>query len=572
MPVKPGLTPIEKDKLNIDPDFDFRDIARRPFYDIKTNEIGLFKWTGVYHQLQKGFFMIRLRTPGGLFTSEQLERAADLAEKYAQSEICITTRQTLQFHWVRKEDIHKILEGMDEVGIISKNACGDVTRNVITCSLQGVCPHEIGDTRKMLERISDDSELKDKQRNLPRKHKISVSGCGRACGQTLMNCQGWYPVKRFGENGVEQTGWKYHAGGGLGARPFMAKVIFDWVPEDLVIEVTQAATEVFRRHGNRRVRAFARLKYVVDKFGPEGFGKKVLEEMSRRGINGLDRIEPASDHEPDVGELYLDGQEVVPQRQEGFNVIRVMILRSELTANDARLFAQWAREYGNGTVMFTNRQNLELRFVPDESVEPLRRAIGEASFRSDGLERLPDMVACVGTTQCNLAVSDTPNTYRKLYDQLAADRELWEKVGSLRINMNGCPNSCAQHWIADIGLRGTRRREETGSEEGFDIFVGGKLHGSGHIAEHVTLVTAQEVVPAIRRMLEVYLANRLNEKETFGDFTRRVGGKSIAELMGERSDGHEPVNIRNLKLQPIFHQVLTEASVRKRSVGGKGAK
>lgn len=566
MPIKPDLTPIEKDKLNIDPDFDFRDIARRPFYELKTNEIGMFKWTGIYHQLQKGFFMVRLRTPGGLFTADQLDKAADLAEQYAQGELCITTRQTLQLHWIRKEDLYQVLEGMEEVGINSKNACGDVTRNVITCSLQGVCPHEIGETRAMLERIAEDPELKDDQRNLPRKHKISVSGCGRACGQTLMNCQGWYPVKRFGEDGVQQVGWKYHAGGGLGARPFMAQVIFDWVPEELVLDVTRAATEVFNRHGNRRVRAYARLKYVVDQFGPRGFGEKVLEILRERGVDGLDRIEAATDHEPDVGELFLDGQPVIAQRQTGFNTVRPIILRSELTAADARRFAGWSRDYGNGTIMFTNRQNLELRFVPDNKVDALLKEVHGAGYRTDGLERLPDMVACVGTTQCNLAVSDTPNTYRHLYRDLAADRELWEKVGPLRINMNGCPNSCAQHWIADIGLRGTRKREEIGSEEGFDIFVGGRLSGSGHIGEHVCMVTGPEVSGALRQMLEIYLDQRRDEKETFGAYSRRIGGKEFARLLGEKRNSQEPVNIRNIKLRPLFHQAVTEHLVRKRKV------
>jgi ferredoxin-nitrite reductase len=279
MPAKPDLVPVERDKLTINPDFDFKnDIAARPFEDLTTNEIGMFKWTGIYHQLQKGFFMMRLRIPGGVVNADQMDAIAAVAARYGQDQVCITTRATVQFHWLRKEDLYKVLEELAAVGLDSKNACGDVTRNIATCPLQGVCPHEVKDVRPMLQAIAEDPEIRDEQRNLPRKHKLSINGCGRACGQTLMNCQSWHPVRRG-----DEVGWAYYAGGGLGARPYMAKAIFSWVPEDLVLPVTRAATEVYRRLGNRRVRAYARLKVVVDELGPQAFGEQVISGVERAG-------------------------------------------------------------------------------------------------------------------------------------------------------------------------------------------------------------------------------------------------------------------------------------------------
>ncbi|HSR88622.1 MAG TPA: nitrite/sulfite reductase, partial [Pontiella sp.] len=266
MKAQPGLTQVEKDKLEINPDFDFRKIAERPFEDITPNELAMFKWCGVYHQLQPSFFMIRVVTPGGRMTTRQFNRAVDLAEQYAQDELCITTRQTLQFHWIRKEDIYKIVEGMAEVGITTKNGCGDVPRNIVGDSLAGAGPNQLGDSLKLIRWMADDDEIQN-QRNLPRKHKISVASSNDALAQTLMNCQGWVPVERDGI-----IGWKYHAGGGLGARPYLAKAIFDWVPEERVLDVTRAAIEAFRRHGNRRNRAHARLKVVVDTMGARKFG------------------------------------------------------------------------------------------------------------------------------------------------------------------------------------------------------------------------------------------------------------------------------------------------------------
>jgi sulfite reductase beta subunit-like hemoprotein len=560
MPAKPDLTPIERDKLSIDPDFDFRnDIAERPFEDLATNEIGMFKWTGIYHQLQKGFFMMRLRIPGGLVTADQLDHIAAIAEQYGQAQLDITTRMTFQFHWLRKEDIYKVLESLESVGLDSKNACGDVNRNIVTCPLQGVCPHEVKDVRAMIEKIADDPEIRDEQRNLPRKHKMSINGCGRACGQTLMNCQSWHPVKRKAADGREEVGWKYYAGGGLGARPFMAKAIFDWVPEELVLEVTRAAVEVYRRHGNRRVRAFARLKFVVDALGPDGFADKIADVLRERGVAGIDRLE-RSKGPADILPPYVDGQSVMPQRQAGLSAVRALIPRGELGAQGARRFAAWARGYGDGTLTLTGRQNVLIRSVPEARTAALLKEFHEAGYSTEGFERLPDMVACVGTTYCNLAVSDTPNTYRRLYDALSQDKKFWDDVGLLRIHMNGCPNSCAQHWIADLGLRGMRRERPSGSEEGFQICIGGDLAGHGHIGQPVCEVPSPLLVPTVRRMLEIYLEKRTGKAETFSQFARRAGPLQYAEWLGIAPTPEEPLNERNQKLAPIFNQVISETN------------
>ena len=204
----------------------------------------------------------------------------------------------------------------------------------------------------------------------------------------------------------------------------MAKKIFDWVPEELVLPVTQAAAEVYRRHGNRRVRALARLKIVVDQMGAEGFGRKVIEVLEERGVAGVDRLEFAKGP-ANILPAFVDGQPVIAQRQKGFNTVRVIVPRGELGAKGAARFAAWARAYGDGSLQFTARQNLQIRFVPDARVDALVREIHAAGYDTEGFERVPDMVACVGTTQCNLAVSDTPNTYHRLYAELYADKALW---------------------------------------------------------------------------------------------------------------------------------------------------
>jgi sulfite reductase beta subunit-like hemoprotein len=525
MKAQPGLTQVEKDKLEIDPDFDFRRIAERPFEEITPNELAMFKWSGVYHQLQTTFFMIRVVTPGGRMTTEQFNRAVELAEQYAQGELCITTRQTLQFHWVRQADIYKIVEGMAEVGITTKNGCGDVPRNIVGDSLAGAGAAQVGDSLKLIRAMAADDEIQN-QRNLPRKHKISVASRNDALAQTLMNCQGWIPVERDGT-----VGWKYHAGGGLGARPYLAKAVFDWVPEGLVLDVTRAAIEAFRRHGNRRQRAHARLKVVVDTMGAKAFGEVLMEILKEKGVEGLDRIEYAADPAPAIGRMSINGEAVIPQHQAGMNIVRIMIPRSELRTAQSRALSALADELGGGILMFTNRQNIELHDVPAENTPALLDALHEAGFRTEGHEHLPDIVACVGTTMCKMAVSDAPDAYHRLYDALATDEKYWKAVGTLRINITGCPNNCAQAWIADIGLRGTRTRNtEGGSTEGYSIFVGGKLSEAGKIAEYLCDVPNDEIVVAVRKILDIYLEHRRDTEERFVDFCERIGIERFQEL------------------------------------------
>lgn len=559
MPAQEELTQVEQDKLNINPDFDFRAIAKCDLDALTPNEIAMFKWSGVYHQLQRGWFMIRLRIPGGLLNARQLTLAGELATAYGQDSLCLTTRQTLQYHWIRLEDIHKILDGMKETGIITRNACGDVTRNVVSCALQGVCTREIADTAAIVSAIADDPIIRDQQRNLPRKHKISVSGCDSACGQALMNCQGWFPVQRKGEDGQTITGWVLTAGGGLGALPHIGQKIFDWVPEDLVVPVARAVIESHNRYGNRRVRKYARLKIIVAEMGVSKYRDCLLAILHETGIEGLNRLEGA-ETPPALAPIPYAGEPVIRQRQDGLNTVRVIIPRAEMTGRDAVHFAALASEYGSGMVALTNRQNLEIRDVPDARVDELQSRLHKGGWRTFGFEHVSDIVACVGTTLCNLAVSDTPAAYRKLTEAFADDEELMAAVGPLRINMNGCPNSCAQHWIADIGLRGRRARNDSGgSEEGFSLFAGGRLDAAGYIAEHVMDIASTETVAAVRALLGLYLEERLGG-ETFGDYARRNGGAMLGEKLKQALSqySHEPVNSRNLAIRASLKKVFEE--------------
>lgn len=559
---------VERDKIQIGPDVDFDAIAERPLAEIPKNEIAMFKWTGIYHALQHGFFMLRVRVPGGILTADEVDGVAQLAEEYGEGQLCLTTRQTMQMHWIRKEHLTKVLSGLAALGLDSKNACGDVNRNVVTCPLQGVCPHEIGDVRETLLNIANDPEIRDVQRNLPRKHKISVGGCGRGCAQTLMNCQGFHPVTRTGKNGAEERGFRQYVGGGLGAKPYLAQRIFDWVPDNLVLDVTRATLEYYRRAGNRRERSLARLKIVVNRLGSRKFAEAVLDVLRERGVGGIEQLEIAASGKPEILPSYFEGQSAVPQRQTGYSTVRVIVPRSELTSRDARCFAEWARRYGDGKLLLSARQNIHFRFVPTAQVPGFLAELAAHGWVVEGFDQAPDIVACVGTTVCNLAVSDTPASYRQLYRTLSEDPSYWRRIGPLRIHLNGCPNSCAQHWIADIGLRGMRRSDEVGSEEGFTLCVGGSLEGTGHIAQAVCDVPTSEIARVVKRLLDAYLEHRQSDSEQFSSFARRVGVEQCARLIGEVPAPRLALNLRNLRVGPALRVLYAESRLESRNVRG----
>jgi len=560
---KEKLTQQEVDKLEINPDIDFKEIAKRPFEQISKNEIGMFKWSGVYHQLQTGYFMLRLRIPGGVFTSIQLKKAAELSKKYGQDQLCITTRQCLQYHWLRKEDIYKVIEGMKEVGILTTNACGDVVRNVTSCIGMGQCPYEIGNTKELVTKIADDKLYLVEKRNLPRKHKISVSGCNKSCGFNLINCQSWTPAENKLNDNQLEPGWVYYAGGGLGKNPYMAKKIFDYVPESLVPQVTAAGVEVHNLFGDRRIRSKARLKIIVDKYGHAGYAKLIFDILKKDNIPNLDKIVISENSTPKIQLDPFKGESILPEKERELNTVRVMIDRSELSSKEALFFANLSDRYGNGTITFSQRQNLQINAVHKNNVSKITEEVKSLGYSTAGFEHLPDVVSCVGTTVCNLAVSDTPNAYKMIKETIAQNEQFVKTVGPLRININGCPNSCAHHWTADIGLRGRRLMLEEGcSEEAFSIYVGGKMHGSGKIGELLCDVPFKNLIPVLSAILNVYINNRITQKELFCDFCERITIEKFKSYLE-----HEKIacstgftSLENASLHDNFNKIVTEAA------------
>lgn len=508
-----GLTAEEREK-QAGVDLDWAALATAGDQAFSKRCALISKWAGVYKQLQPGFFMMRTRVPGGRLTAVQARVMASLAARYALGQICITTRQCLQYHWVKLADIATIMAELARHGLTGKNACGDVTRNICCCPWSGVCPAEQADARAAAEALERAMLQRDDLRNLPRKFKINFSGCLTACGQPFTNDLGWVGVQRNG-----QPGFMLFCAGGLGARPFLATRVLEFVPPQLVVPVAQAAITLFRDWGNRRNRAYARSKYVMREFGLARYQQLLRQYLTEAGMapGELEQLIFADDPSlPAVPYAFDRSPAVIPQKQPGKVLLQILVPRGELTSAQLEQLATLSEQFGDGNVYFTHRQNAELHNVDSARAPELLERLRALGFETDGFMSAADAVACVGTTLCNLAVSNTPNIYRLIRERLAAHPDPRVRSCRVLININGCPNSCGQHKIADIGLRGMRLPAQGGSTEAFEISLGGSIYqGEPALNEPVARVAAAETPRAVAWLIESFVRERADDQTTF---------------------------------------------------------
>jgi len=480
------------------------------------NETTLAKWHGIYKSRQAGNHLMRLVTTAGVISSSQVRNIARTAEKYGQGVINITTRQAIQLHWVKVNNLADVIRELAEEGTTTKHGAGDVNRIVASCPLAETCKFRRFDVRpyalKTQKYIRDAKDLED----LPRKFKISFSGCPAACAQPSINCIGFVAVQRERLGKVEK-GFKVYTGGGLASTPFIAPELFSFIPLDLTLPVARAITLAYRDHGDRYNRSTARWRVAVDLHGIEQVRIWVLGYLKEEGF-------------PTEGLETLSFQEtglVAPDRPlaqaEALHagrgsIVRVLVPKGEMTHLQFLQLAELSEIYGDQKIYTTNRQNVEFHGVEFPKVEELRGEIKKIGLGTDGFYGLRDMVPCVGTTYCPKAVAET----RALYDLLLPLVSLPKYAAidqKALINMCGCPNSCSPYRIADLGFRGMRIREDLGSVEGFEMTIGGDLWQFGLKLGEFKMNDLPSVVETV---LDTFLELRQGE-ETLAQSVTRLG-------------------------------------------------
>ncbi len=494
---------------------DFDEIARKGA--MSKEEITIAKWFGIYHSRQPGAHMARVVIPGGQFTSSQARVLAKASEMFAQGRLSVTTRQAIQLHWLKTPSLPDLLRELKADGLTTFHGCGDVTRNVAACPLAETCRYRRLNVRPYAREISRFlSDCRDLD-NLPRKFKITLSGCGAGCAQPFINCVGIVAVQRRGATGAEETGFRVIIGGGQGWKAFVGQEVFSFVPPDRIKHVCRAVGLLFRDHGDRFDRAQSRLKFVVARYGVEKCREIILEFLNQEGIATAD-LEVAPIVESGVPYPDRPLTEEDPVGTDGLVSVRAIIPKGELHHSAMRRFAELSEIFGDKRIYTTNRQNIEIHGVRPEQVAALKAEIAALGFATDGNYGIRDIVPCVGTTYCPLAVART----RDMYDELmtVVRRPEYDAIAQkVLINITGCPNSCSPYRIADIGLRGLRMREELGSVEGYEIVLGGNHDRFGR---KVGEFKSEDCPRVVARILDTFMQIRQGD-ETLAECVQRTG-------------------------------------------------
>ncbi len=520
--VKQGLIPLTpQEKMKLDKDgldviHDIYRYAKTGFASIDPDDFDRMKWYGVYRQKPKdsGYFMMRLRIPGGQLTAVQAAKVSELSDRFGHGFSDITTRMTIQYHWLRIEEIPTIFSELASVGLATSGACGDIARNVVGCPVAGIDPEEIIDATPQLLEVN--AALQDNREfsNLPRKYKISVSGCCIHCAQPDINCVGVFGLKRT-VNGVEERGFGIKVGGGLSAAPKLAQTLQVFLRPEQIWPVVQVVSTIYRENGYRHQRQKARLKMLVADWGHE----RMLAEVE--ALLGY-QLERHSDF-PVIKDQETDHLGIHKQKQGDLYWVGICFpggrIRNGALAALGALAAKYSRP-GEDQIRLTNKQNLLLVNIPEVHLPAL-----QADLDALGLDYRPSnfrkgCVSCTGIEFCNLAVAETKNRMLELVGQLETTSG-WYK-DKIRIHFSGCPSSCGQHQIADIGFRGARTKVDGHMVDAYDAFIGGRLGHNRRFNELLKgKIVAKDVHLFIDKLLHVYDAKKQGD-ETFADFTDRV--------------------------------------------------
>lgn len=514
---------------------DFERYRREGFSAIVPDDLLRLKTYGYCSQKQDGYFMRRIRVPGGEITAWQLERIARLAEELG-GWMHLTTRHSIELHWTRIEDSERIDNALKEVGLTTRSACGHTFRNITACELSRIAENEILDVRPWVKIVHDyviaNSAILN--RILPRRLNVFFDGCGGCRAYAKLNDIGFVGV-RGKYQGVVIPGFELWVGGSLGAKPQLAERLIDFIFPEQAISAIQTITEIYTRHGNITGKANPRLKILIDEWGFDRFRDEFLSLFRARNPfpHGLEIL--PSENENYRYDLFKEG--IYPQKQRDYFRVVVRVPLGELTAKQALALCQLSLKFGDGRLRTTRGQNIELLWVRRENLLKLLKGLREIGLSPRWSGSILDVRACSGTTYCIWGVSDSQGTGDRLIRHIAEKgytEDEW--IRRIQIHISGCPNSCAQHQVADIGLSGSNGR--------YFLYLGGHTNGDARVGSVVrSNIAPEEVNPTIDTILGIYLEMR-REDEPFSSFIERIGTDRMSRLLSERLDTKEAIEER----------------------------
>jgi sulfite reductase (ferredoxin) len=517
---------------------EIRRFAREGFESIPPEWLGTyFRWWGVYTQGdgagvtggQNGegrslqCFMVRIRIPNGLLRSDQLRTIANLTRRYAHGIADITVRQNIQLHWVTIEALPDVLDALAQVGLNTTSSCGDVTRNVTGCPVAGVDADEICDASPLALEASLLLAGNGDFYNLPRKFKISITGCRVWCPYPEINDIGLTATTRI-LHGAPEAGFSLRVAGGLSAEPYLGTRLNAFVRWNQVLPTIKGIAELFRdSEVLREHRERARLKFLFLRHG--WTAEKFLDDLQRRiGF----QFDPAVEEHPPA-DVYRDHVGIHPQKQLGLCYVGAAVLRGRITAEQMHTAADLADRFASGELRATNMQNLLIVNVPYANTAPLAKELDAIDLRVGGSAFFRGTIACSGTEFCKLAITETKSFSRWLVEELEERLPGFDQ--HLKLHVTGCPNSCGQHWIADIGIDGKKMKIDGHLVDAYYFCVGGALGLHQATARPIGYrCPATEVPDAIERLLRHYLNTR-QSSENLRQFFARHTDTELRELL-----------------------------------------
>ena len=510
-----------------------------------------FRWWGIYTQgdgvgavggsggegKATDYFMFRIRIPNGILRSDQLRAIAGISQRHARGSADITVRQNIQLHWLTIEAIPEAIDELEKVGLFTRGACGDVVRNLTGCPIAGVAADEICDASPLVleaaNRLAGNADFY----NLPRKFKISITGCPVWCSYPEINDIGLTATQRT-LRGKREVGFSLRVGGGLSADPHLALRLNAFVRWNQVTPVVQTIAELFRDQDILRDnRKRARMKHLFTQFGwtPDGF----LDELNARLTTGFGyRLDPAADESAPI-DVYRDHVGIHRQKEnrvgagsrDALCYVGAAVLRGRISAGQMHAAANLADRFGSGELRTTNMQNLLVVNVPRSNVDKLVRELDAIGLPVEASPFWRGAIACTGTEFCKLAITETKSFTRWLVDELEDRVPAFDQ--QLKIHVTGCPNACGQHWISDIGLEGKKIAQAGEQVDAYYFCLGGAVGGHQQIARPVGYrCAAAEVPDAIARLLRCYTTNRFEDENLRAYFARFSNDQLRAQLAG----------------------------------------
>jgi sulfite reductase (ferredoxin) len=492
------------------------------------------------------YFMLRIRIPNGQLRSDQVLTIADLASEHARGVADITVRQNVQFHWVTIESLPEVLEKLWSVGLTTTGACGDVARNITGCPVAGLDADEIIDASPLALEIDRQLGGNSEFYNLPRKFKLSITGCRHWCTYPEINDVGLTAVRRV-RNGVTETGFSLRVAGGLSTEPHLGVRLNVFIAPEQVTAVARGVAEIFR-HSEvlRQSRDKARLKFL---FLQHGWTAEQFQNELEHVIGfSLDPAEP-EDLPVDV---HRDHTGIHPQRKPGLAYVGASVLRGRITPLQLHAAADLADRYGDGSVRTTTMQNILIANIPAGYAPAVAAALTKAGLPVAASAFARGTVACTGSEYCKLALTETKGFARWLTTEL--EERIPDFDQQLKLHITGCPNSCGQHWIADIGIEGKKIKVNGKMVDAYYFCVGGSLGQFASIARPVGYRCAATDVPnAIERLLTTFQRERADNENLRQFFARHstddlrvlLAGTPVGPVDRDLSAGHVPHSVES---------------------------